>query len=74
MLFNLDFAIDNILSCSFFFYLTIDLYFWIAAFITQIFNPIADLVIPIGIPTEEATAKMEKYPVTVENNISKCLL
>ena len=74
MLFKLDFAVDNILSCSFFFYLTVDLYFWIAAVITQIFNPIADLVIPIGIPNEEATAKTEKYPVTVENNISKCSL
>ena len=51
MLFNLDFANDIIL-CFFLFFLFIDLYFLIPAFITQTFNPIAELVIPIDIPTK----------------------
>ena len=59
MLFNLDFANNTILSCFFFFFLIIDLYFLIPAVIAQIFNPIPDLVIPIGIPAKEAKAEME---------------
>ena len=62
MLFNLDFANNTILSC-FFFFLTIDLYFLIIAVIEQVFNPIAELVIPIGIPIKEV--KSEIHPVTV---------
>ena len=46
MLFNLDFISSTILSC-FFFFLIIDLYFLIAGAVAQIFNPIAELVIPI---------------------------
>ena len=56
MLFNLDFANNTILSCFFFFFLIIDLYFLIPAAIAQIFNPIAELVIPIGIPSKETKA------------------
>ena len=37
-------------------FLIIDLYFLIPTFIAQIFNPIEELVIPIGIPTKEAKA------------------
>ena len=33
--------------------------FLIPAVIAQIFNPIAELVIPIGIPTKEAKEEME---------------
>ena len=65
MLFNLDFANNTILSCFFFFFLIIDLYFLIPAVITQIFNPIVELAIPIGIPTKEAKAEMETHPVIV---------
>ena len=54
MLFNLGFANNIILSCFFFFFLIIDLYFLIPAVIAQIFNPIAELVIPIGIPSKQA--------------------
>ena len=36
----------------------------------QIFNPIAELVIPIAVPTKEAKAEMETHPVIVENKIS----
>ena len=71
-LFNLDFANDNIWSCFFFFFLIIDLCFLIPAVITQIFNPIAILVIYIGITAKEAKAVMKTHPVTVEINISKC--
>ena len=72
MLFNLDFASNTILSCFFFFFLIIDLYFLIPAVITQIFNPIVELAIPIGIPTKEAKAEMETHPVIVEPKIRKC--
>ena len=72
MLFNLDFANNTILLCFLFFFLIIDLYFLIAAVIIQIFNPIAELVISIGIPTKEAKAEMETHPVTVEAKIRKC--
>ena len=55
-----------------FLFLIIDLYFLIPVVIAQIFNFIAELVIPIGIPTKEAKAEMEIHPVTVEIKISKC--
>ena len=32
----------------------------------------AELLIPIGIPAEEAKAEMETHPVTVEIAIIKC--
>ena len=54
ILFNSDFANDTILSCFFFFFLIIDLYFLILAVIAQIFNPTAELIIPIEIPIKEA--------------------
>ena len=71
MLFHLDFANNTILSCFFSFFLIIDLYFLIPAVITQIFNPVAELVIPIGIPTKEAKAEIETHPVIVEITISE---
>ena len=70
--FNLNFTNDKILSCFFFFFLIIDLHLLIPAAITQIFNPISELVIPIGVLTKEAKAKREVRSVTVEINISKC--
>ena len=39
--------------------------------IAQIFNPVVELVIPIGIPNKEAKAEMETHPVIVEITISK---
>ena len=69
MLFYLDFAKNAISSCFFLFFLIIDLYFLIPAVITQIFNPIVELAIPIGITTKEAKAEMETHPVTVEITI-----
>ena len=65
MLFNLDFANNTILSC-FFFFLIIDLYFLIPAVTAQNFNPTAELVFPIGIPTKEEKAEMETHPVKLK--------
>ena len=69
MLFNLDFANNTILSCFFFFFLILDLKFLIPAVIAQLFNPIAELVIPIRIPIKEAEAEIEIHPVIVEAKI-----
>ena len=68
MLFTLDFA-NNIISCFFLFSLFVD--FLISAVITQIFNPIVELAIPIGIPTKETKAEMETHPVIVKIKTSK---
>ena len=57
MLFNLDFANNTILSC-FFFFVIIGLYLLIPAVIAQIFHPIAELKIPIGIITKEAKTEI----------------
>ena len=72
MVFNLDFANENVLPFFFLFFLIIDLYFLIPTVIKQIFNAIAELVIPIGIPTKEANAGMKIHLVNVEIDISKC--
>ena len=57
-LFNLHFANNTILSC---FFLFSDSYFLIPAVITQIFNPIVELAIPIRIPTTEAKQKWKHF-------------
>ena len=54
------------------FFLIINLYFLYPAVIAQIFNPIAELVIPIGIPNKETKAEIEIHPVTAEAKIRKC--
>ena len=54
------------------FFLIIDLRFLIPAVIAQIFNPIAELVIPIGIPSKEAKVEIEIHPVIVEVKIMEC--
>ena len=62
MLVNLDFANDNILSCFFFFFLIIDfLILFNSCSYYSNYNPIAELVIPLGIPTKEAKAEMEAH-------------
>ena len=66
MLFKLDFANDTV---SRFFFLIIDVYFLIPAVIAQIFNPIAELVIPMKIPIKEKKAEMKTHPVIVEITI-----
>ena len=72
MLFDLDFANNTISSCFFFFFLIIDLYFLIPAAIAQMFNPVAELVIPIEIPRKEAKAEIKIHPLIVEAKIRKC--
>ena len=72
MPFNLEFANNTILSCFFFFLLIIDLYFLILEAIAQIFNPIAEIVIPIRMQTKEAKAEKETHPVIVEAKTRKC--
>ena len=61
MLFHLDFANNTNLSCFSFFFLIIDLYFLIPAVIAQICNPIAEDVIPIGIPRKEEKQKLTYF-------------
>ena len=57
----LDFANNTILSC-----------FLIPAAIAQIFNPIVELVIPIGISSKEAKTGIQIHRVIVEAKIRKC--
>ena len=54
------FANDNILSCLFFLFLIIDLYFLIPAVITQAFNP--------------SFSPKLLHPVTVKTNINIIIL
>ena len=72
ILFNLDFANNTILSCFFFFFLIIGLYILISVAIAQIYNTIAELVIPTGTPTKEAKAEIEIHSVLKETKIRKC--
>ena len=71
MLFNLVLANNAVLSCSFFFFLINDLYFLIPAIIVQIFNPISETVIPIGIPNKESKEEIKIHPVIAEAKIRK---
>ena len=64
MIFNLFFPNNTIL---FFIYL-----YYLFFFITQIFEPNAELTILIEIPTNEAKAEIETPPVIVETKISRC--
>ena len=58
----------------FLFFLVIDLYFLTPAAMAEIFNPIAGLIIPIGIPIKEAKVEMKTHPVIVEVKISKVFI
>ena len=64
MLFDLGFTNNMILSCYFFSFLIIN------QAIAQIFKSIAELVIPIVIPSKEAKGETEIYPV--EPKTRKC--
>ena len=59
MVFNLFFPNNTILSCFFFFFLVIDLYFLVPAVIVQIFDPTAGLVMSAGTHSKEANAEIE---------------
>ena len=69
MVFDLSVANNTILSCFFPFFLTIDLYYFIPAAITQIFSPIAERVILTGISTKEAKTHIKTHPVIAESKI-----
>ena len=70
MLFS--FANNTVLSCFVFFFLIIDLYFLILEVIpAQIFIPIAELVICLGIPSKEAKLEIKIHTVTAEAKITK---
>ena len=65
--FNFAFANHTILSCFFLFFLIIDLYFFdFCSYYTHTFNPTTELVIPAGLPTNEANAEIETQPLTSE--------
>ena len=66
MLYNLDFVNNPILSCFFLFFSIIDLCNLITAAIAQIFNPIAELLIPVRIPNKEAKTEIEIHPAIEE--------
>ena len=74
ILFNLDFANNFIL----FFFSYILTYFLIPKAMAQTFDPIAELLICIGVPSKEAkinfTAETEIHPVIVEAIIGKFLV
>ena len=72
MLLILDFGNNTILSYFFFFFWIIDLHFLIPAVLIQIFDPIAELAVPIGIPSKYVRAEIEIYPVLAEAKIRKC--
>ena len=48
------------------------LYFLIPAAIAKMFNPVAELVTSIGIPSKDAKAEIEIHPVIVEAKTRKC--
>ena len=55
----------------FFFFLIINLYSLIPEAVAQTFNPNAELVINIGMPSKEAKADTEILPVIAEAKIKK---
>ena len=69
VLYNLVFANNTILSFFFFFFLNIGLYFLIPGVIVQILNFIAEVIVPIGIPSKEAIEEIEIHSVTAETKI-----
>ena len=69
-LFALSLFLTFILSCFYFFFLTIDLNILIPAVIAQIFSPIAKLEIPIVIPSKEVKAEIETHPVIPSINFA----
>ena len=53
------------------FFLIIDLHFLIPATTAKNFNPVAELAIPIGMPSKEAKAEIEIYPIIANSKIRK---
>ena len=55
----------------FFIFYIIDLYIFVAAAIARMFSPIAELVIPIEIPSKEGKEVIKIHPVSAEAKIRK---
>ena len=70
IIFNLDFACNTILLCLFFFFLIIDLYFFISASIAQIYCRTRESY--RNTKKKEEEVDIEIHPVTVEAKLSKC--
>ena len=66
MLFDLGFTNNMILSSYFFSFLILN------QAIAQIFKSMAELAIPIGIPSKEAKGETEIHPVIAEAKRRKC--
>ena len=58
-------------SYFFFFFLIVYLYFLILAIIAQIFNPIAELIIPLKMLNKEAKSETEMHTVTAKTKVRK---
>ena len=69
---KLVFANNAILSCLFFFFLIIDLYFLIIANIVQIFNSTVELITYLEISTKETKAEMKVHTGTTKTKVKKC--
>ena len=61
----------TILSYLILFFSITDLYLLILAVIAQVFNSIAELAIPKGVPTKKGKAKTETHQAIVETKIRK---
>ena len=73
MQFSLDFD-NTILSCLLFFFFLF-FYWLILSNILQllhIFDPNAEFLIPIGIPTKEVKSEIETHPLILEAKTRKC--
>ena len=68
---KLVFANNAISSCFLLFFLIIDLYFLILAFIAQIFDPVVELIIPLEISTKEPKAEMVIHTETSKTKVRK---
>ena len=74
IVFNLSFpnlSFPTILSCFLIFFFIINLDFLITATVGQIFIPTAELIVPTGTQTNEASADIETQALNVEAIISK---
>ena len=60
IVFNLNFLDDTILSCFFFFFFMIGLYFLSPAVIAQIFIATSEIITPTGAATNEANAEIKR--------------
>ena len=60
----------TVIKCTFWWKHYYWLIFSIPAVIAPIFNPTAELTIPMGILTKETKAEIETHPLTVEAKVS----